>query len=65
VTTCLALIHAAAEEARTGELSSKAALDVLLVTVLDLFSGPSAADHPAKLRTQSQRKTRNHASPRR
>ena len=65
VTTCLALIHAAAEEARTGELSSKAALDVLLVTVLDLFTGLSAAGHPAKLRTQSRPKTRNHASPRR
>ncbi len=65
VTACLALIHAAAEEARTGQLSSKAALDVLLVTVLDLFTGPSAAGHHSKLRTQSPPKTRNHASPRR
>ncbi len=65
VTTCLALIHAAAEEVRTGELSSKAALDALLVTVLDLFTRPSAAGHLAKPRTQSPPKTRNHASPRR
>jgi TetR/AcrR family transcriptional repressor of mexCD-oprJ operon len=65
VTTCLALIHAAAEEVRTGELSSKAALDVLLVTVLDLFTGPSAARHPAKLKTHRQPKTRHHPSPRR
>jgi hypothetical protein len=39
VTACLALIHAAAEEVRTGELDSKAAFDALSVTVTDLFAG--------------------------
>jgi AcrR family transcriptional regulator len=38
VTCCLALIHAAAEEVRTGELRSKAALDALSVSVADLFA---------------------------
>lgn len=39
VTACLALIHAAAEEARRGELDSDAALQALSVTVADLFVG--------------------------
>jgi AcrR family transcriptional regulator len=39
VTACLALIHAAAEEARAGELDSEAALQALSVTVTDLFVG--------------------------
>jgi TetR/AcrR family transcriptional repressor of mexCD-oprJ operon len=39
VTSCLALIHAAAEEVRAGELDSNAALDALSVTVVDLFVG--------------------------
>lgn len=64
VTSCLALIHAAAEEVRTGHLNSKAALDVLSVTILDLFTGPSPAGHPPKLKTGSQRETRKLASPR-
>jgi hypothetical protein len=38
VTSCLALIHAAAEEVRSGELRSKAALDALSVSVADLFA---------------------------
>jgi TetR/AcrR family transcriptional regulator, mexCD-oprJ operon repressor len=37
VTSCLALIHAAAEEVRAGELDSDAALAALSVTVVDLF----------------------------
>lgn len=38
VTTSLALIHAASEEVREGELDSEAALDVLSATVTDLFT---------------------------
>lgn len=64
VISCLALIHAAAEEARTGDLNSKAALDVLSVTILDVCTGPSPAGHPPKLKAGSQRETRKHASPR-
>jgi AcrR family transcriptional regulator len=37
VTSCLALVHAAAEEVREGELDSDAALAALSVTVADLF----------------------------
>jgi AcrR family transcriptional regulator len=40
VTTCLALIHAAAEEVRAGELESNAALDLLSATITDLLVGP-------------------------
>lgn len=60
VTSCLALIHAAAEEVRAGDLNSKAALDVLSVTILDLFTGPGPVGHPPKLKTGSQRKIRKH-----
>jgi AcrR family transcriptional regulator len=42
VTSCLALVHAAAEEVRAGELDTQAALDVLTVTVTDLFVGPGS-----------------------
>jgi AcrR family transcriptional regulator len=42
VTSCLALVHAAAEEVRAGELDTQAALDVLTVTVTDLFVGPAS-----------------------
>ena len=38
VTSYLALIHAGAETVRSGELESDAALDVLSVTVADLFA---------------------------
>jgi hypothetical protein len=38
-TSSLALIHAAAEEVRTGELDAQAALDVLTVTLTELFVG--------------------------
>jgi TetR/AcrR family transcriptional regulator, mexCD-oprJ operon repressor len=62
VTSCLALIHAAAEEVRTGELNSKAALDALSVTILDLFTGPSPASSLPKVKTSSRRKTRRHTS---
>ena len=41
VTSCLALIHAGAETVRAGELDSDAALDVLSVTVADLFAARS------------------------
>ena len=41
VTSCLALIHAAAETVRAGELDSDAALAVLSVTVADVFEGRS------------------------
>ena len=41
VTSFLALIHAAAETVRAGELDSDGALDVLSVTVADLFAGRS------------------------
>jgi AcrR family transcriptional regulator len=37
VTSCLALIHAAAEEVRAGELDRNAALDALSVTITDAF----------------------------
>jgi TetR/AcrR family transcriptional repressor of mexCD-oprJ operon len=40
VTSCLALIHAAAEEVRAGQLESTAALETLLLTVAELFTGP-------------------------
>ena len=39
ITSFLALIHAAADEVRSGTLDAGAALDVLLVTVADLFAG--------------------------
>jgi AcrR family transcriptional regulator len=39
VTSALALIHAAAEEVRAGELDAGAALDALLLTVVDLLAG--------------------------
>lgn len=42
VTSCLALIHAAAEEVRAGELDADAALAALSVTVVDLFVGRGA-----------------------
>jgi AcrR family transcriptional regulator len=42
VTTCLAMIHAAAEEVRAGELESSAALELLSTTITDLFAGPQA-----------------------
>jgi hypothetical protein len=40
ITSSLALIHAAAEEVRSGELDAQAALDVLAATVIELFVGP-------------------------
>jgi AcrR family transcriptional regulator len=43
VTSCLALIHAAAEEVRTGALDSNAALHALSLTVAELFAGPPAS----------------------
>jgi AcrR family transcriptional regulator len=55
VTSCLALIHAAGETVRAGELNSKDALDVLSVTVVDLFAGPDSARHSASLKTRSRR----------
>jgi AcrR family transcriptional regulator len=42
VTGCLALIHAAAEEVREGELDSDAALEALSVSVGDFFEGRDA-----------------------
>lgn len=39
VTSCLALIHAAAEGVRSGEVDSKAAVHILTVTITDLFVG--------------------------
>lgn len=39
VTSCLALIHAAAETVRAGELDSDGALEVLSLSVADLFAG--------------------------
>jgi AcrR family transcriptional regulator len=49
VTCCLALIHAAAEEVRAGELDSNAAVEVLSLTIVDLLAAPgtSSAD-PAR-----------------
>jgi TetR/AcrR family transcriptional regulator, mexCD-oprJ operon repressor len=64
VTTCLALIHVAAEEVRTGELDSNAALDVLSVTITDLFAGPGWADHPPTMNPRTQRESRKHVSTR-
>jgi AcrR family transcriptional regulator len=43
VTSCLALIHAAAEEVRADALDSDAALDALSLTVAELFAGPPAS----------------------
>jgi hypothetical protein len=57
VTSCLALIHAAAEEVRTGELDSNAALDVLSVTITDLFAGPSPAGPSAHNQDQEPART--------
>jgi TetR/AcrR family transcriptional regulator, mexCD-oprJ operon repressor len=42
VTTCLAMIHAAAEEVHAGELESDAALELLSATIADLLAGPQA-----------------------
>ena len=42
VTTCLAMIHAAAEEVRAGELEPNAALELLSTTITDLLAGPLA-----------------------
>jgi AcrR family transcriptional regulator len=64
VTSCLALIHAAAEEVRTGELDANAALDVLSVTITDLLARPAPAGHPPTMKTRSQRERRKHASAR-
>ncbi len=58
VTSCLALIHAAAEEVRTSELDSNAAFDALSVTIRDLFAGPGSARHPATVKTRRRRETR-------
>jgi AcrR family transcriptional regulator len=54
VTSCLALVHAAAEEVRSGSLSHTAARTALLTTLTDLFVGRAAARVPSKAR----RKTR-------
>ena len=48
VTTCLAMIHAAAEEVRAGELESATALELLSTTITDLLAGP-----PARLQPQT------------
>jgi AcrR family transcriptional regulator len=40
ITSSLALIHAAAEAVRAGELDAQAALDVMRVTVTELVVGP-------------------------
>jgi AcrR family transcriptional regulator len=42
VTSCLALVHAAAEEVRAGALDSASALGALSITVADLFGGRGA-----------------------
>ena len=42
VTSCLAMIHAAAEEVRAGELASNAALELLSTTITDLLAEPQA-----------------------
>ena len=44
VTSSLALIHAAAEEVRAGELDAQAALEVLTATVTELVVGRGGAD---------------------
>jgi TetR/AcrR family transcriptional regulator, mexCD-oprJ operon repressor len=41
VTSCLALIHAAAEEVRAGHLDAETAPEVLSTTAMDLLEGPS------------------------
>jgi hypothetical protein len=64
VTSCLALIHAAAEEVRTGELDSNAALDVLSLTITDVFAGPGRAGHAPATNTRTQREPRKYASTR-
>ena len=63
VTSSLALIHAAAEEVRSGELDSNAALDVLSVTILDLFAGRGSAGDSAAVKKGSEREARKRASP--
>jgi TetR/AcrR family transcriptional regulator, mexCD-oprJ operon repressor len=55
VTSCLALIHAAVEAVRAGELSSDAAIDVLSVTIVDLFAGPGSVGRPASRLTRRER----------
>jgi AcrR family transcriptional regulator len=42
ITSSLALIHAAAEEVRAGELDAQAALDVLTATVTEVVVGPAS-----------------------
>jgi AcrR family transcriptional regulator len=54
VTSSLSLIHAAAEEARSGSMSYRAALGVLRTTLTDLFVGGSAD----RLRSSTGRKQR-------
>ncbi len=61
VTSCLALIHAAAEEVRAGEIDSKEALDALDVTIVDLLTArrgvrthrPSAPDKRSHRKARS------------
>jgi AcrR family transcriptional regulator len=56
VTSSLALIHAAAEGVRAGELESDSALDVLCVTITDLFTARrrSPARHAMTSKTSGQ-----------
>ena len=51
-TSSLALIHAAAEEVRSGSMSHRAALTVLVSTLTELFVGGSAA----RVRSSTRRK---------
>jgi AcrR family transcriptional regulator len=46
VTSSLALIHAAAEEVRAGELDSDGVLQALSLTVADLLAGPERRPNP-------------------
>jgi AcrR family transcriptional regulator len=53
VTSSLALIHAAAEEVRSGSMRHRAALTVLVSTLTELFVGGSAARVPSSTRRNS------------
>jgi AcrR family transcriptional regulator len=56
VTSSLALIHAAAGEVRSGSMSQRAALKVLVATLKDLFVGGSTARvQPSTRRKQLRR----------
>ena len=54
VASCLALIHAGAEEVRAGRIDPDGAFAVLMTTVRDLFTAPAPV-HGARARLSGER----------